>query len=64
METSQGNSLYKYPYPKCHIFIYSFFSYKIGEQDGGTGPAQERVLTPVGGGGDKERDTKSVYTCI
>jgi hypothetical protein len=39
MEISQGNSLCSYLYPnkqKCHFFIY-----KIREQEGRTGPAQE-----------------------
>jgi hypothetical protein len=55
MQISQGNSLYSYLYLKqakisCFSFyLFSFFFYKIGEQDGKTCPAQEEGLAPVGG---------------
>jgi hypothetical protein len=26
---------------KCHVYLFSFFSYKIREQEGGIGPAQK-----------------------
>jgi hypothetical protein len=40
MEMSQGNSLCRYlkQAKKSFLFVFSFFFYKIGEQEGGTGP--------------------------
>jgi hypothetical protein len=52
MEISQRTSLCSYLYLKikCHVFyLFLFFSYKIGEQEGRTSPAQEGGLAPVGG---------------
>jgi hypothetical protein len=49
METTQGISLYSYPYlevAKHHVSLtvfYAFFFYKIGEQEGRTGSAPRCV---------------------
>jgi hypothetical protein len=44
MEISQGNSLCSYLYLKqakmSFLIFFSFFLYKIGEQEEGTGPAR------------------------
>jgi hypothetical protein len=32
------------------FYLFSFSTYNIGEQEGGTSPAQEGGLAPVGGG--------------
>jgi hypothetical protein len=57
VEISQGNSLCSYIYLKqakmsCFFLFYllSFFFYKIGEQEGGTSPAQGGRLAPMGWG--------------
>jgi hypothetical protein len=55
MEISQGNSLCSYMYLKlkCHVFsfyLFSFFSYKSGEQEGRTSPAQGRRAGTSGRG--------------
>jgi hypothetical protein len=49
MEISQGNSLHSYFYLKqAKMSLFSFFLYKIGEQNGRTVPALEGgVLVPV-----------------
>jgi hypothetical protein len=45
MEIPQGNSLYCYLYlkqakmPCFSFYLFPFFFYKIGKQEGGTGPA-------------------------
>jgi hypothetical protein len=38
---------------KISFFLFSFFFYKIGEEEGGTGPAWG--LVPVGNGGGWDR---------
>jgi hypothetical protein len=56
----------------CFLFyLFSFFSYKIGDQEDRTNPAQGGGLAPVGKvGGDEEREwegechAKNVYTCM
>jgi hypothetical protein len=53
-EIPQKNSLCSYLYlkqAKMSLFSFYLFSlfYKIGEQEGGIGPAQERGLAPVRG---------------
>jgi hypothetical protein len=66
MEMSQGNSLHSYLKQKCHFFSF----YKIGEQNGGTGPAWGGGWLPwVGAGGGErvwqgEYSTNTVYTCM
>jgi hypothetical protein len=57
MELSQRKSLYlKHTKVSCFSFYhFSFFFYKIKEQEGRTGPAQARGLTPVGGGSDGKK---------
>jgi hypothetical protein len=55
MEISQGNSLCSYLYLKqakmCTLFyLFSFFFYKTGDEEGGTSPAQGGRLAPVGEG--------------
>jgi hypothetical protein len=50
MEISQRNSLCGYLYLKqAKMSFFSFFFYKIGELEGGTGFVQSRRLVPVGG---------------
>jgi hypothetical protein len=76
VEISQGNFLCSYFYLKqakmaCFSFyLFCFFSYKIGEQEDRTNPAQEEVLGPVGVGevlGKKGRRVntvqKNLHTC-
>jgi hypothetical protein len=44
---------------KCHVFpfyLFSFFFYKIGEQEDGTSPAQGLDWHQWEGGGDGERE--------
>jgi hypothetical protein len=62
MEIAQGNSLYlSQAKMSCFSFyLFSFFFYKIREQESRTGPVQ--------GGGwhqwEGEHGAKNVYTCI
>jgi hypothetical protein len=76
MEIPQGNLLCRYLYLKqgkipCFLFyLFSFFFYKIREQEGKTSPAQEGGLAPVGRGriGEEkykgEYGAKNVYTSM
>jgi hypothetical protein len=50
MEIPQGNSLCSHLCLKLRCYVFPFISYKIGEQEGGTSPAQEVGLEPVGVG--------------
>jgi hypothetical protein len=64
MEISQGNSLCL-PQATVSCFSFYLFSYKIGEQEGRTSPAQWGLLAPVGRGKilRKEGRRVNVYTC-
>jgi hypothetical protein len=52
LEISQGNSLCSYlkeaKMPSFSFYPFSFFFYKIGEQEGRTSPAKGGGLAPVG----------------
>jgi hypothetical protein len=70
MEISQENSLYSYLYLKqakmsCFsLYLVSFFSYKIGEQEGITSPAKGESWHQWEEGGDGEKGKKSKYGAI
>jgi hypothetical protein len=66
MEMSQGNSLCSYL--KQNVF-FTYFFYKIGEQEGGTGPAWRAWHQWEGRGSgervwESEYSTNTVYTCM
>jgi hypothetical protein len=58
------------PLSKQAKVSFFFFFYKIGEQEGGTGPSQDGgcYQWERGGGGERgykgEYSTKSLYTCM